>query len=774
MSVDQLQAENERLRRRVAELAAMPAAAAVLRAQGELETVLNSISDGLVVMDRGWRFTYVSATAGRLVGLQREQMLDRTLWELFPDAKGTDFEANFRHALESGEPQQFQACYPRPTERWMECRCHPTEGGLTVSFHDVTARKQAEEALRHSEERLALAREAAGLGIYDYDILADRLEWDLRTREVWGVTPDEPVTIDTFTSGVHPDDRVATRAAVLAARDPDGPGLFRTEYRVLHRQDGSEHWISSTGRVVFDGRVAVRVVGTLQDITQQKRAEQALRASEMRLRTFFESEMMGAIYWTLDGRIIDANDRFLRMVGYSREDLASGAVRWDAMTPPEYRALDAEALQQLKTPGTDRQYEKEFIAKDGHRIQILIGAAMLDDTEGVAFVLDISARKQADAALAAAKTLAEEANRQKDHFLAMLGHELRNPLAPIRNTVAVLQRIVPEEPRFARALGVIERQVLHMTRMIDDLLDVSRVGRGKIKLQQEEFDLVAVVQAAVEDHRPFFDANGVQLTLATPPAPLRACGDSARVAQIVSNLTLNANKFSNRGGMVAVEVRALGERDASITVHDSGIGIEPDMLRSIFEPFAQADHSIARSSGGLGLGLALVKGLTELHGGTVSARSDGLGRGAEFLVKLPILLTASEPACADRAPASDAGTTKRVLIVEDNVDAAETLKELLQLDGHAAAVVHTGRSALEAARHHRPDVVLCDIGLPDGMDGYAVARALRQDARFAGALLVAMTGYGLDEDKALARAAGFDRHLTKPVEPEVLLRLLAT
>ena len=774
MSADDLDAEIARLRGRIAELEARPAGTGMLRAQAELETVLNSISDGLVVLDRGWRFTYVSDMACRILGVSRDQMLDRTLWEVFPDAKGTDFAAHFRAALDSGEPRQFQVCFPRPSGRWMECRCHPAEGGLTVSFHDVTDRKQAQEALRHSEERLTLAREAAGLGIYDYDIVADHLVWDRRTRELWGVALDEPVSMATFMSGLHPDDRVATRAAVLAARDPDGSGLFRTEYRVVHRADGSEHWISSTGRVVFDGRRPVRVVGTLQEITHRKRAEQALRASEMRLRTFFESEMMGAIYWTMDGRVIDANDKFLRMVGYSREDLTSGEVRWDAMTPPEYRALDAQAVQELKSLGVDRPYEKEFIARDGNRIDILIGAAMLDETrtEGVAFVLDISARKRAEAALAAAKTVAEEANRQKDHFLAMLGHELRNPLAPIRNSVAVLQRIAPAEPRFGRALGVIERQVVHMTRMIDDLLDVSRVARGKITLQREEFDLATVVEAAVEDHRPFFEANGVQLTMDVPAAALPACGDSARVAQIVSNLALNANKFTNAGGRVTVEVRAVGERDAVITVRDSGIGIEPDTLRAIFEPFAQADHSIARSSGGLGLGLALVKGLTQLHGGSVSARSAGLGHGAEFVVRLPILTAGAERTDAACAPPKEAATINRVLIVEDNVDAAETLKELLQLDGHAPAVVHTGRSALEAVRRQRPDVVLCDIGLPDGMDGYAVARALREDARLAGVLLVAMTGYGLDEDKALARAAGFDRHLTKPVDPELLQRLL--
>ncbi len=366
-----------------------------------------------------------------------------------------------------------------------------------------------------------------------------------------------------------------------------------------------------------------------------------------------------------------------------------------------------------------------------------------------------------------------EADRRKDAFLAMLAHELRNPLAPVRNAVGVLKMIGPGDPALEQARGMIERQVAHMAHLIDDLLDVSRIARGKILLRRQPLDLAGLVRAAVEDHRPLLETTGLKLVTDFPESPLPMLGDPTRLAQVVGNLLQNAGKFTDAGGVV--EVRLAAEPDggaAVLSVRDTGIGMEADLLGQLFEPFSQADRSLDRSRGGLGLGLALVKGLVELHGGTIRAASAGPSRGSEFIVRLPLNPELPPPAPRESPPPTSPGAALQVLIVEDNRDAAESLRMLLELQGYRVAVAHTGGAALESARRLRPDLVLCDIGLPGGMDGYAVARALRADSFPPSLRLIALTGYGQEEDQRRAYEAGFDRHLTKPVDPAVLTELL--
>jgi signal transduction histidine kinase/CheY-like chemotaxis protein len=363
----------------------------------------------------------------------------------------------------------------------------------------------------------------------------------------------------------------------------------------------------------------------------------------------------------------------------------------------------------------------------------------------------------------------EEADRRKDEFLAVLSHELRNPLAPIRNGLYVLGKAGPDSDQGARALEVIDRQVAHMTRLVDDLLDVTRVSCGKIQLRVEKVDLGEVVRRAVDDHRPVFAENGVALEAAIPDAALPVDGDAIRLSQVMGNLLQNAAKFTGREGRTEVRVAVVGGA-VTVAVADTGVGVSRDMLARLFEPFAQADSTLDRSRGGLGLGLALVKSIVELHGGSVAARSDGPGTGAEFGFSLPLRPAQPEPA-APSAACAEAGT-RRVLIVEDNEDAAETLREVLELARHEVAVAHDGATALELARRFRPEVVLCDIGLPS-TDGYAVARAFRADPELRSAHLVALTGYATPEDHLRAHEAGFDQHLAKPAPIEAIERILA-
>lgn len=367
----------------------------------------------------------------------------------------------------------------------------------------------------------------------------------------------------------------------------------------------------------------------------------------------------------------------------------------------------------------------------------------------------------------------QENDRRKDEFLAMLAHELRNPLGPIRNAVEILRLTGLEEQNFLRSREMIDRQVTHMARLVDDLLDATRIARGKILLRRKRCDLCGLVRQTAEDYRNIFESNRLRLDVDIPAEPLWVDGDPTRLAQVVGNLLNNAYKFTNPGGHVLVRVApAAGGRQCAVTVRDSGIGIDASMLPRIFDVFSQADRSLDRSRGGLGLGLALVKGLVELHGGEVDAMSDGVGRGAEVTFRLSMRSNAVAMEPREALPGSS-GTKSSILIIDDNRDAAESTLMLLSLAGHSVSTAYTGATGLEAARSSRPQVILCDIGLPGGMNGYDVARAIRQDPMLSSAYLIALTGYGREEDRRQANEAGFDLHLTKPVDYESLRGALA-
>jgi len=365
------------------------------------------------------------------------------------------------------------------------------------------------------------------------------------------------------------------------------------------------------------------------------------------------------------------------------------------------------------------------------------------------------------------------ADRRKDEFLALLAHELRNPLAPLRNAINILQLKESHDPDVLWCRGVIERQAIQLTRLVDDLLDVSRITLGKIKLRPEPLDLASVVARAVETSRPLIDAHRHELIVTMPETSIRVEGDRARLTQVVANLLNNAAKYQNDGGTIALTV----ERDSNgavITVRDRGIGIAPDMLHEIFQLFSQGERTLDRAQGGLGIGLSLVKTVVELHGGLVTAASEGSGRGSEFSIRLPCLLQELD-SYRPREDGLDSEVPEcaplKILVVDDSRDAAESLTKLLRLGGHEVLIAHEGEHALHLAATQQPGVVLLDIGLP-GMDGYEICRRLRQTG-LAHAMIVAMTGYGLERDRQRSQEAGFDTHLVKPVPPHELLKLMA-
>jgi len=418
-------------------------------------------------------------------------------------------------------------------------------------------------------------------------------------------------------------------------------------------------------------------------------------------------------------------------------------------------------------------FEYDLVFEDGSIRHLIAFATPLRDVQGrprgaVHALVDVTARKQAEAALREANLRLAGADRRKDEFLAVLSHELRNPLAPIRNSLYVIARATPGSEQAKRAHAVIERQVSYLTRLVDDLLNATRIARGKFQIRHEYLEFGELVRRAVEDHRAVFAASRVELKASVTTGPVWMRGDPTRLSQVIGNLLQNAAKFTPAAGRVEVSLW-VEDATAMLRVQDTGMGITPEMLARMFQPFAQAEQALDRRFGGLGLGLALAKTVVDAHGGCIEAHSEGLGRGATFTVRLPIEARKtgeSPPAAAlPRRP-------RRILVVEDNVDTGDSLREVLELGGHRVAVARDGAEAVSKARELSPEVVLCDIGLP-GLDGYAVARALRADETLRGVLLVAVTGYALPEDIAKAIEAGFDRHLAKPVGAESLERALA-
>jgi PAS domain S-box-containing protein len=538
----------------------------------------------------------------------------------------------------------------------------------------------------------------------------------------------------------------------------------------------------------FAGAVLV-----LRDVTASTRAEKALRQSEERYRAFIEQSSEGIWRFELEqpipidlsaeeqielafrhGVLAECNRTMAQMYGLRDESEILGA-RLGQLLPASdphnlhyirnfiesgYRLTGAES-HELDAEGSPKVFLNSLVGvvEDGKLVRAW--GSQLDVTEQKR--LEEELRRRAEELVGA--------DRRKDQFLAMLAHELRNPLAPIRNSVELMRQVETLDPTFQPSREMVERQVKHLARLVDDLLDISRITQGSIRLRKEVVDLGTLVQRAVDGTRPLVESRAHTLSVQLPAEPVRIEADPTRLEQVVSNLLNNAAKYTMPNGHIWVTAAREGD-EAVVRVRDTGIGVPPDVLDRVFEPFVQqSDGSLARTNGGLGVGLTLVRSLVEMHGGRVEATSAGLGQGSEFVVRVPAQLS-PEAALPNEPATANAPRPLRVLVVEDNIDAAESLATLLRLWDHDVSVVHDGRTALEAAREQQPEVVLLDIGLP-GLDGYQVARRLRDEIGLDHALLVAMTGYGQPEDRRRSQEAGIQYHFVKPVEPVVLRNLLA-
>jgi PAS domain S-box-containing protein len=1000
-------------------------------------------------------FTYVSSGSRELLELEPTDVLQDSscIWNLFHPDDLPSLQESVAITINNLQPWQWEGRLITPSGRlkWIQgkSRPEPTEEGMVWDglLIDITERKQAEQALRESEEWARLAIQVGRLGGWRLHLETNLVEMDQRMREIWG-EPEDAVMIPLprVLERMHPDDRACVADAVSGAIDPQSTGGYEIEYRIVWN-DGTERWVLAKGQAQFEGegesrrtidffgtllditaakqgeaerkhaevalaqsnqtlqaiiqacplaimglrsdgtvriwnpaaerifgwsqqevlgkflpaipddkqneflnnlavtiqgqgltgveaqrqkkgnvpfdvelwtapvdetQAGISCVSVVADITARKQTEAALRLSEERLHSFVSANVIGILFGDLEGGIQEANDEFLRIVGYTREDLQVGRLRWIDITPPEYLPLDEKAIVEARSRGACTPYEKEYIRKDGRRVPVLVGFSLAYGVreEAVAFILDLSDRKRAEESLRQseerlrlallvgqsgiwdwdivnnhitwseqiyqfhgltpetfsgkaedfaelihpedrtkvlaaiqqtieqrssyeielravqpsgairwlstkggvifdsqgypvrmlgatiditerkaieaereqllrreqfAREQAEAANRVKDEFLAVLSHELRTPLNPILGWTRLLRTRSFDATATDRALDTIERNAKLQSQLIEDLLDVSRILQGKVRLEARPVDLVTTIKAALETVRLSAEAKGIQIQTAFNSGVGQTNGDGNRLQQIVWNLLSNAIKFTPSGGRVQVRLDHLGT-DAQIQVSDTGEGISPDFLPSVFDYFRQADSSTTRRFGGLGLGLAIVRHLVELHGGTVKAESPGVGMGTTFTVQLPLMVSALTPGLEPRLPTQEMHHLNDVsiLVVDDEADMRELIRFILEEQGATVRVAASAAEALQQISESLPDLVMSDIGMPE-MDGYALMRQIRMNLSKQEKVIpaIALTAYAGDLNEQQALSAGFQRHLAKPIEPEQLLKAIA-
>jgi PAS domain S-box-containing protein len=656
---------------------------------------------------------------------------------------------------------------------------------------EVASRPVAEQELADREELLPVTSARSGVTVLSR-LRADRLlasivessddaiisksldgiiqSWNAAAERLFGFTAEQAV--GRHISLIIPPDRAAEEDRIIAClKAGQRVDHFET---VRRRSDGLPILVSLTISPVNDevGRVmgASKIV---RDITDRKRAE----ADRQKFVTLIENSTDFIGICDLQGVPVFVNRAGLEMIGLDGLEQAQQTPVRDFFFPEDQPRILEEFFPSVLEKGHGEVEVRFRHFKSGEARWMAYKVLTLTDDGGQAIALatvsqDVTERRRLEDGLRRLAAELSQADRRKDEFLAMLAHELRNPLAPIRNALQVI-RFSHDKKANEQAQSMMGRQLAQMVRLVDDLLDVSRISRGTLELRKERVRLSAVVTSAVETSRPMIDYLGHKLTVTLPNETIIVDADLTRLAQVFSNLLNNSAKYMDRGGHIRLTAERRGS-DVVVSVKDTGIGIAADHLPRIFEMFSQVECSLERSQGGLGIGLTLVKRLVEMHGGVIDARSDGLGTGAEFAVRLPVVVGATEglTAPSENDEPSAPKSSLRILIVDDNRDGADSLVMLLRIMGNDTRTAYDGQQGVDAAEEFRPDVILLDIGLPK-LNGYEACRRIREQPWGKSVLLIAVTGWGQEDDRQRSREAGFDHHMVKPVDPRALMKLLA-
>jgi PAS domain S-box-containing protein len=629
----------------------------------------------------------------------------------------------------------------------------------------LLARRRAEEELRQQTEwlRVTLASINDAVISTDADGRVTFMNGVAEALTGWSQAEAQGRPLPEVFPAVN--DRTRQPAADLAARALEEGATVAAGPALLPARGGPERPIEASAAPMRDESGAcVGTVLVFRDVSERKRAEEA----RARLAAIVESSEDAIVSKTLDGVIQSWNAGAQRLFGYTSAEAVGKSIT--LIIPPERLDEERIILERLCRGERIEHFETVRVTRDGRRLDISLSISPVRDDEGriigaSKIARDISERKRAEQAL-------RDADRRKDEFLALLAHELRNPLAPLRNGLQVMRLAADDPSAAAQARTMMERQLGHMVRLIDDLLDVSRISRSKMELRRCRVLLADVLSSAVETARPAIEAAGHQLTLALPPEPVALDADLTRLAQVFGNLLSNSAKYTPHGGHIRLAAVRRGS-DVVVSVRDTGIGIPPESLASIFDMFSQVDRSLERSTGGLGIGLALVKGLVEMHDGSVTAESAGVGKGSTFTVRLPVLEAGPERGGENAIPViAPAGTARRILVVDDSRDAALSMAMMLRLGGDEVHTAHDGLEAVQAAEAFRPQVILMDVGMPR-LNGYEATRRIREQPWGRSIIILALTGWGQEGDRQQSQEAGCDGHLVKPVSLPDLQSYLA-
>ena len=754
--------------------------------RGELlKVTLSSIGDAVITTDTDGRVTYVNPVAESLTGWTQQEALGQPLSAVFriinEDTRAT-VESPPARALRDGVivglANHTLLVAKDGIERPIDDSAAPIRdehgvvSGCVLIFRDVSERRRWE---RREAARLTSARLLASIVESSDDaIISKSLDgiiqsWNAAAERLFGYASSEAV--GRHISLVIPADRIAEEDHIIAS--------LRAGRRIEHfetervRKDGRRISVSLTVSPVRDDQgTVVGASKIVRDITDRKLAE----SERQKFVTLVENSTDFIGICDLNAVPIFVNKAGLQMVGLdSLEEARTVHVR-DFFFPEDQPRIMEEFFPSVLAHGHGEIDVRFKHFKTGQARWMAYKVLRLDDERGETVAIatvsqDVTERRELEDNLRGLAADLAEGDRRKDEFLATLAHELRNPLAPLSNTLEVLKRSGTADPSLHRGLDTMERQLEQLVRLVDDLLDLSRITHNRIELRKRHVDVGSLIRQAVLAAQPLAESAHHAIEVSVPAEPLYLHADPVRLTQVFGNLLNNSCKYTPGGGTIRVNARR-DEADAVVTVSDTGIGIPADQLISIFDMFTQVDRSLERSQGGLGIGLTLVKRLVGMHGGSVEARSGGAGQGSTFVVRLPTALDVSDvPTTVPEDTAS--ASTHRILVVDDNLDSAESLAMLLELTGHQVYAAHDGQSALEAVERERPNVVLLDIGLP-ALNGHEVCRRIRQQPWGKATVIIALTGWGQDEDRRRSQEAGFDGHLVKPVDHERLLALLAS
>lgn len=783
---DRIQAEYERAK---ALAAAQATANALAASEARYRAIGESIPFGVWICNPNGSINYLSDSFLELIGMTLEECQKSGISGKLPPEDVDRTCSEWRQCINSGSVWDCEhkflgidGNYHTILSRGVPVRDSSGAIANWVGINlDITERKQTEAALQKASQEIVNILESIGDGFASFDG-----EWrytyiNRKGEEILGKQRSQ--ILGKIVWEVFPELKdTPYYEQVLQAKAENLNFEYEHYFPPLDNR-----WFALRWHPTSEGMCAY-----FQDITERKLTEAALRATEEKLKSFVAAASIGIVFADIYGSITDANAEFLRIVGYSREHLRRGELRWTEITPPEYLPLDEQNINEGKKTGVCTPYEKEYIRSDGSRVPVLIGFILVGEhrEESVAFILDLTERKQLEAALHQRAEELVQANRLKDEFLATLSHELRTPLNAMLGWTQLLRSRKFDEEKTARALETIDRNTKSLAALIEDLLDVSRIITGKLRLNLRLVDLVSVVEAAIETVIPAAEAKSIQIIPLLDERIERISGDSGRLQQVIWNLLSNAIKFTPQGGCVTIAINKVGSElegnfCAEIEVTDTGQGINPEFLPHVFDRFSQADSTTTRSYSGLGLGLAIVRHLVELHGGTVKADSQGSGKGAVFTVRLPISERKKIEAVGVRETASLTPSSPlqssadaplqglRVLVVDDEVDSREFVRTVLEDSGAEVTTSASVQEALEAIKILKPDVMLSDIGMPVE-DGYALIRQVRALSDRADIPAAALTAYARSEDRARSLREGFQIHLPKPVDSNELVAVVVS